>query len=127
MIENKTVAGAWSRVKKWARKHAEYITILAALILLLSFPSMIRGIDPTAAPIDPGILSAILLSVVAVLVFMSVTWWIIRMIWPVFADYSCNHFERNFKTLTACQKVLIYLGFYLALFVSFVAALVAIL
>jgi len=59
------------------------------------FPRLIRQIDPSAAPIDPGILSGIVLAIVAVLVFNSVTWWLIRVIWPVFADYSIHFLSQT--------------------------------
>jgi len=122
-----SLGGIWSRIESYGRKHSEYVGILVALLLLLVFPPLIRMIDPSAAPIDPGVLSAILLAVVAILIFNSVTWWIIRAIWPVFAEYSNEHFTRNFKTLTPCQKVVIYLAFFFVFILSFVAALVAIL
>ncbi|MGB4400608.1 MAG: hypothetical protein WBJ10_14645 [Daejeonella sp.] len=47
------------------------------------------------------------------------------MIWPVFADYSAQNFERDFSKLINSQKVLIYLGFYLSIFYAFVIVLAA--
>ncbi|WP_121198700.1 hypothetical protein [Mucilaginibacter gracilis] len=111
----------------FANKHREYLSILVALLLLLITPTVLRGFDPSAAPLDPGVLSAIVMAVVAVMVFKSVTWWLIKSIWPVFADYSKNHFERNFKTLTPLQKCAIYLSFYSFLMACFFVALVALL
>jgi hypothetical protein len=81
--------------------------------------------DITSAPIDVGALSAILMAVLALLTFKAITWWIIKIIWPVLAEYSQDHFERNFKSLLSWQKVIIFLGFYLLLLYSFVAALAA--
>jgi hypothetical protein len=82
-------------------------------------------VDSSAAAIDPGIYSAIILAVSAILIFKAGTWWIIKVIWPVFAEYSNQQFERNFKSLITWQKVLIYLGFYLSIFYAFVIVLAA--
>lgn len=105
----------------------EYFTMFSALLLFLYFPWLSRWIDITSAPIDPGALSAIIMAICSVLAFKAVTWWLINIIWPILAEYSKEHFERNFKSLLSWQKVIIYLGFYLLLLYSFVAALAAIL
>lgn len=105
----------------------ELAGILVILVIFLVFPYLIRTIDVTAAAIDPGIFSAIILAVSAILIFKAVTWWILTAIWPVFAEYSNEHFERNFKSLLPWQKVIIYLGFYLLVLFAFVGALAAIL
>lgn len=101
--------------------------ILIIIAVFLLFPYLVRQVDNSAAAIDPGILSALILAIAAVLIFQAVTWWIIRVIWQVFYTYSIHHFENNFKSLESWQKVIIYLGFYLLLLYSFVAALAAIL
>jgi succinate dehydrogenase hydrophobic anchor subunit len=105
----------------------ELAGILLILLIFLLFPRLVRQVDYTAAPIDPGALSAVILAIAAMLFFKAVTWWLLKTIWPVFADYSDNHFERNFKSLLSLHKVLIYLVFYLALLYGFVLVLVAIL
>ncbi|MBB6126974.1 hypothetical protein [Mucilaginibacter lappiensis] len=116
-----------SKMKLLAIQHTEYIGITVALLLLLIFPPIIRLYDPTAAPIDAGALSGILLAVVSVLIFLSVTWWFIRAIWPVFAEYSNTDFTTDFKNLQPWQKIKIYMGFYSFVVLAFLAALVAIL
>lgn len=100
--------------------HHEGFLIFFSLAGFLIFPWLSRRLDATAAPVDPGVLSLVLTALLAFLIFKSVTWWVIRIIWPVFAEYSELHFERNFKSLVPLQKVLVYLGFYLALLMGFV-------
>jgi len=99
--------------------------ILLLILSFLIFPYVIRQLDGSAAAIDPGIFSAIILAAVAVLIFKSLTWWIIKTVWPVFAEYSTYHFEQNFRALPGKQKVLIYLGFYLTILYSFVSVMAA--
>ena len=105
----------------------EYTGIILSVLIFLSIPYAIRLVDMSAAPIDPGIYSAIILAVSAILIFKAATWWIIKVIWPLFAEYSVQYFECNFKSLHSFQKVLIYLGFYLAVFYAFVIVLSALL
>lgn len=103
----------------------EFTGIIILVMIFFSFPYAVRLVDITAAAIDPGIYSAIILTVSAILIFKAGTWWIIRVIWPVFAEYSALHFERNFRALPGLQKVLFYLGFYLLIFYAFVIVLAA--
>jgi hypothetical protein len=122
----KWIVYKWDYLQNMVHKHGEYLGIIVALLILLIFPGLIRQIDPSAAPIDPGILSGIVLAIVAVLIFNSVTWWLIRVIWPVFADYSNSLFISDFKSLAPCQRVLIYLGFFLFFVIFHLIALIAI-
>jgi hypothetical protein len=57
--------------------------------------------------------------------FKAITWWLVKTLWPALANYSNYHFANNFQSLSACHKVLIYLGFYLLLLYSFVLTLAA--
>jgi hypothetical protein len=104
----------------------ELAAIVLIMLIFLIYPYFIREIDATAAAIDPGVYSAVILAVSVVLIFKAATWWIVKMIWPVFFSYSEFHFESNFRSLTASQKVLIYLGFYLIVLYSFIEVLKAV-
>lgn len=91
----------------------ELTGILAVVTAFMIFPYLIREADPSAAAIDPGILSAFILAIAALLVFKAVTWWVLKGIWPVFASYSERQFTADFQKLAPMHKVLVYLGFYL--------------
>jgi hypothetical protein len=101
----------------------EYKGLIISALSFILFPYLIRLVDSSAAAIDPGVLSGIILSIAAVLFFQAVTWWVIKAIWPAFATYSRDHFVGNFKSMRAGQKVGIYLGFYLALLYAFIMVL----
>lgn len=103
----------------------EHTGILMLLLSFLMFPYVIRMVDGSAAAIDPGIFSAVILAASAGLIFKALTWWVIKTVWPVFADYSACHFEQNFRALPAKEKVLIYLGFYLTILYSFISVMAA--
>ncbi len=101
----------------------EYKGLIISALSFILFPYLIRMVDNSAAAIDPGVLSGIILSIAAVLFFQATTWWVIKAIWPAFAIYSRDHFVGNFKSLRAGQKVGVYLGFYLALLYAFILVL----
>ncbi len=105
--------------------HHEGFIIILTLTVFLLFPFICRSIDVTSAPVDPGVLSIVIIALLAFLVFKSVTWTTIKIIWPVFADYSELHFEEDFRTLCPVHKVIIYLTFYLFLLFGMVATLAA--
>ncbi|PWG81930.1 hypothetical protein, partial [Pararcticibacter amylolyticus] len=100
--------------------HHEGFIIFSSLVVFLLFPFLCRHIDVTSAPVDPGILSIVIMAVLTFLVFKSVTWIVIRIIWPVFHQYSEGDFEQDFRGLYPLHKVLIYLGFYVLLLMSMV-------
>ncbi len=101
----------------------EFKGLIVSAISFIIFPYLIRLVDSSAAAIDPGVLSGIILSIAAVLFFQATTWWVIKAIWPAFAMYSRDHFARNFRSLPEGHKVTIYLGFYLALLYAFIAVM----
>jgi hypothetical protein len=103
----------------------EFIGIIIVVTAFLVFPYIIRQLDITAAAIDPGIISAVILAAVAILIFKALTWWLIKVIWPVFADFSEQQFESNFRSMQSGQKVIIYLSFYMLILYAFVVALSA--
>src|SRR3546814_3485773 len=92
-------------------KHKITITLIISLLLFIKFPPIARTLDYTAAPIDVGILSALLLATFALLLFVMLTNMLIEQYWGVLDDYAKEHFARNFKSLLHWQKVVVYLSF----------------
>lgn len=105
------------------RIKSEFKGLIISAMSFIIFPYLIRMVDSSAAAIDPGVLSGIILSIAAMLFFQATTWWVIKAIWPAFAMYSRDHFAGNFKSLQAVQKVVIYLAFYLALLYGFITVM----
>ena len=105
------------------RVKTELKGLIISAVSFLIFPYLIRMLDSSAAAIDPGVLSGIILAIASVLLFQAITWWVIKVIWPDFAMYSREQFARNFKSLSASHKVIIYLFFYLALLYAFIGVL----
>jgi len=109
------------------RKYLLTTLLLASILAYLCYQPLIRLVDVTAAPIDYGILSAVLIAAIAVLSFVQLCLWVLHQNWPFLGEYAAEHFERNFKSLLSWQKVSFYLGFFLALLYAFIGALGALL
>ena len=104
----------------------EFAGTLLFVSIFLLFPWLSRLADITSVPLDPGIFSAVFLAISTMMIFKTVTWWLLKTIWPVFADYSGNHFERDFRSLPSLHKVIIYLLFYVLILYGFILVLVAV-
>jgi|GEM_PF-5465649 len=109
------------------QKHKITITALLSLLLFLKFPPVIRMLDYTAAPLDAGIVSAILLVIPSVLTFILMSHLLIEKCWPVLHDFANDYLERCFKQLCPWQKVSVYLVFHLGLLYAFVLLTMAVL
>jgi len=99
--------------------------MLATLLLIYAAPGL-RWFDPTAAVVDIGALSLVWLAVVALVLFLIVSRWLLGLLWPVLRDYQKHHFSPNFKSLLPWQKITFYLVIYFGLLYAFVYCLVAV-
>ena len=102
------------------------IAIAVMALLFVHAGSVLRWLDPTAAAVDIGAISLVLLALVAVAAFISVSRWLLGLLWPVLRDYRNHHFSNNFKSLLPWQKVSFYLLVFFGLLYAFVCSLVAV-
>ncbi len=112
------------------KRNADFKLALAgttALLLLIYCGPLLRSADAAAAPVDLGILSLAVLAVFAFLLFISISLWLMGLLWPVFRDYRKYHFSSNFKSLAPWQKIFFYLSTFFLLLYAFVYALEAVL
>ncbi|WP_257667476.1 hypothetical protein [Parapedobacter tibetensis] len=103
-----------------------FIATLVALLLFMQAGDLLRFMDSTAAAVDIGVLSLILLALLATLGFIAVSRWLLGLLWPVLRDYQKYHFESNFKSLQPWQKITFYLVIFFGLLYAFVCCLVAV-
>jgi|GEM_PF-5249930 len=103
--------------------------VLAAASLFIVFARigpLLRLADPTAAVVDIGALSLVLLAAVALATFLAVSRRLVGLLWPVLRDYQRNHFSNNFKSLSPWQKITFYLVVFFGLLYAFVCCLAAV-
>lgn len=108
----------------WLR-HKLSLTLVATLLLFVLSGDLLRKVDVSAAPIDPGILAILPLSAITVISFMMLSHLMIAWQWPVLNQFHLEYLERTFKSLQLWQKCLLYFSFYLAVLSVFVLVTLA--
>ncbi len=106
-------------------RHRLSLTLIATLLLFVLSGDLIRKVDVSAAPIDPGILAVLPLSAITVISFMMLSHLVIAWQWPVLDQFHAEHLERTFKSLSLWQKSVTYFSFYLAVLFAFVMVTLA--
>ncbi|WP_257667196.1 hypothetical protein [Parapedobacter tibetensis] len=116
------------RLGRW--RLPDWLGLVGALLIVLALFNwsgpLLRWLDPTAAVVDLGALSLVVLALVALAVFLAVSRWLLGLLWPVLRDYQKNHFANNFKSLQSWQKITFYLVIFFGLLYAFVCCLVAV-
>lgn len=102
------------------------LALFGPLALFLHGDPLLRWFDPTAAVVDAGALSLVLLAVVALGTFLAVSRWLVGLLWPVMRGYQRNHFANNFKSLLPWQKITFYLVIFFGLLYAFVCCLASV-
>lgn len=110
----------------WANRLAMVLCFAGLLSALIWSGPLLRMADPTAAVVDLGALSLVLLAVVALVAYLSVSHWLLGLLWPVLRDYPKHHFSHNFKSLQPWQKITFYLVIFFGLLYAFVCCLLAV-
>ena len=118
----------WSSPRAWPiwRWLGTAIAMIGLFVLFAWVGPLLRLADPTAAVVDIGALSLVLLAVVALAAFLAVSRWLLGLLWPVLRGYQQNHFSNNFKSLSPWQKITFYLVIFFGLLYAFVCCLVAV-
>jgi len=128
-IGNLLWQGRLSGLRQWPglRRWLHDVLALAGLFLLLAHAGpLLRLADPTAAVVDIGVLSLVLLAVAALASFLAVSRQLVGLLWPVLRDYQRNYFPNNFKSLSPWQKITFYLVIFFGLLYAFVCCLAAV-
>lgn len=102
------------------------VALLGLFALFAHVGPLLRLADPTAAVVDVGALSLVLLAAVALAAFLALSHWLIGLLWPVMRGYQRNHFSNNFKSLLPWQKVTFYLVIFFGLLYAFVCCLASV-
>lgn len=102
------------------------ISLFSTILLFLYCGPLLRLLDPTAAAVDIGALSLLLLGLLAGISFVAVSRWLLGLLWPVFRDFRNHHFEPIFKSLLPWQKIIIYLSCFFLLLYALILCLAAV-
>ena len=91
----------WNYLKVWR----ELSSIVLALVLWVNSSWLLRKLDPTAATYDAGIFQVYLFAIIGLFLLHGIVRILMKLIWPTSDDYLDNQFAKDFKTITAWQKL----------------------
>jgi len=99
---------------KLFNKHPELMTIPAAVLIWIVSIYILRAIDPTSGVFDPGIFQIPLFAIFQLLLYISVAWLVIGLVFGTFKTYLISKMKFDFKDLTPWQRIkLSYYVFFL--------------
>lgn len=107
-------------IRGFFKQHHELITLPIALVLWLLSVPVLRTIDPTAAVFDAGIFQIPLFSIIQMLVFLSVAWIILKIVFGQFYRFLRQEMKYNFYMLTPWQKLKLSYSIYFLLLAALV-------
>lgn len=120
-----TLSLLYQALHEFVLRHRLSLTLIATLLIFVLSGDLLRKVDISAAPIDPGILAILPLSAITVISFMMLSHLVIAWQWPVLDQFHLEFLERTFKSLQLWQKSLLYFSFYLAVLFAFVMVTLA--
>jgi len=101
---------------KLFNKHPELITLPIALLVWVLSIFLLRWLDPTSGTFDAGIFQIPLFSIIQFLVFVSVAWLVLGLVFGTFKKYLKTNMKSDFQKLEPWQKIkLSYSVFFLLL------------
>ena len=120
-----TISHVYHALHEFVLRHKLSLTLMVTLLLFVLSGDLLRQVDVSAAPIDPGILAILPLSAITVISFMMLSHLVIAWQWPVLDQFHLQYLEQTFKSLPLWQKIFIYFSFYLAVLFAFVMVTLA--
>ena len=103
-------ADAWTAegLSQKTLSHLGYLVFGGLLLLWLLMPGLIRQYDPASGGVDPAIWLLILLGILAFLMAMALSWWLLQSCWLNLGLPHLGSMVLQFKNLALWQQ----LGFY---------------
>ncbi|SEN21302.1 hypothetical protein SAMN05216436_11328 [bacterium A37T11] len=119
----------WERKRRWLNvRHWQGWTVLGTLaqvivliILFLYSGPLLRLIDPTAATLDIGVLSAVLLAILVVDAFVVLAWLLLLLVRHTLTEFYEWDDEHEYlkKRISTCLEVKILTGIFSGLVLLF--------
>lgn len=104
----------------------EHLLGLILFFILIFSPGWIHRLAPTAAWIDAGIWSLLLLSILTFLVLLSISYWLIKRSWALLGLPSISSMVLQFRFLSLWQQFVFYWLCFALLLLSSILCLIAV-
>src|SRR6476469_2710527 len=86
----------------------EHLLALILFLILIFSPGWIHRLAPTAAWIDQGVWSLVFLSILAFLILLSISYWLVKRCWAALGLPSLFFMVSQFKFLSLWQQFVLY-------------------
>ena len=90
---------------KLFKSHPELITIPLAVVVWIISIYALRSIDPTSGVFDAGIFQIPLFAIFQLLVYVSVAWILLGLVFGTFKKYLKKEMKTDFQHLSKWQKI----------------------
>lgn len=109
----------FERIKKavygFFRAYPELLSVPAALVVWWVSIHVLRWFDPTSGVFDAGVFQIIIFTVIQFFVYLSIAWLAYRMLFGTPATYLKTDYKKEFKELTAWQRITFSYGLFAVL------------
>jgi len=104
-------------IKSFLKKYPEVLSIPAALGIWIASITVLRWADPTSAVFDAGVFQIPLFSILQLLVYLSIAWLVMGLLFGTARKFLKNDLKTTFTTLSSWEKLKFAYGvFFLLLF-----------
>jgi len=108
-------------IKSFFKRFPEIITVPVALVVWIISVRFLRFLDPTAAVFDAGVFQIPIFSIIQLLVYSSIAWLVLGLLFGTYKKYLLNNLKNDFKELTKWQKIRISYAIFFSLLLCLVA------
>ncbi|MEI8086565.1 MAG: hypothetical protein WCG93_10160 [Paludibacter sp.] len=92
-------------MKNFFKKYHELLTIPAVILLFILSIPVLRWFDPTAAVFDAGVFQIMILSMIQLVIYLSVAWFMLKIAFGHHRRYLQTGMKNDFDNLEKWQKL----------------------
>lgn len=108
------------KVKDFLKRFPEIYSVPIALFVWIVSIPLLRLIDNTSAVYDAGVFQVIIFAVLQLLVYASISWLVMGLLFGTFRTYLLRELKSDFERLEKWQKICASYFIFFSLLVSLV-------
>ena len=109
-----------NKIKEFFKRFPEIYSVPIALVVWIISIPLLRLFDNTSAVYDAGVFQVIIFSVIQLLVYASIAWLVMGLLFGTYRKYLINELKPDFNKLSAWQKLTISYFIFFSLLLSLV-------
>lgn len=108
------------KIKTFFKRFPEIYSVPIALVVWIISIPLLRLFDNTSAVYDAGVFQVIIFSVIQLLVYSSIAWLVMGLLFGTFRMYLLRELKSDFERLEKWQKICVSYFIFLSLLISLV-------